>query len=81
MADVTEDGRYVSLIKDPSKRYGATLGLLSDGRVKITIFCEVQGTKALTIAIRYAAVRKQFGPDDNEEVPVMEYQSHVCTQC
>lgn len=31
--------------------------------------------RALTIALRYSAARKQFGPNDNEEYPVLEYQS------
>jgi hypothetical protein len=34
--------------------------------------------QALTIAIRYAAVRKQFGPGNGkDEVPIIEYQLHV----
>lgn len=34
--------------------------------------------KAITIAIRHSACRKQFGPDDSgEEIPVLEYQSQV----
>ncbi|KAJ8939079.1 hypothetical protein NQ318_008683 [Aromia moschata] len=74
LGDVTKDGQYVTPIKDPNKRHGAGLGLLSAGRVIITSVCETLGTKALTIAIRYAAVRKQFGPD--EEIPILEYQSH-----
>lgn len=75
--DVTEDGRYVTKIKNVRDRHGAALGALSMGRVNITGYCEQYGTKALTIAIRYAAVRKQFGPNDIEEVPILEYQSHV----
>ncbi|XP_018573193.1 peroxisomal acyl-coenzyme A oxidase 3 isoform X2 [Anoplophora glabripennis] len=74
--DVTEDGRYVTTIKDPNKRYGAALGSLSGGRVNISCICEAMGTKALTVAIRYAAVRKQFGPDGEEEIPLLEYQTH-----
>lgn len=64
-------------IKDPNKRHGAALGTLSGGRVNITCICEALGTKALTIAVRYAAVRKQFGPDSEEEIPILEYQTHV----
>lgn len=79
VADVTEDGRYVTPIKDPKKRHGAALGSLSAGRVNISCMSESLGVKALTIAIRYAAVRKQFGPDGQEEVPILEYQSHVST--
>lgn len=76
VANVTEDGRYVTPIKDPSKRLGATIGGLSGGRVNITIMIEAYATKALTIAIRYAAVRKQWGPTE-EEMHIIEYQSHV----
>ncbi|XP_056637255.1 peroxisomal acyl-coenzyme A oxidase 3-like isoform X2 [Diorhabda sublineata] len=75
VADVTEDGRYVTPIKDPNKRHGAALGSLSAGRVNIAGMCDALGAKALTIAIRYAAVRKQFGPE-KEEIPILEYQSH-----
>ena len=35
---------------------------------------------ALTIAIRYAAIRRQFGREENgngEEQPIIEYQLHV----
>lgn len=77
VADVSEDGRYITAIKDPNKRHGAALGSLSGGRVNITVMVESYGVKALAIAIRYAAVRKQFGPNENEEVPILEYQSHV----
>ncbi|XP_074028511.1 peroxisomal acyl-coenzyme A oxidase 3 [Leptinotarsa decemlineata] len=76
IADVSEDGRYVTSIKDPNKRYGAALGSLSAGRVNIACICETLGLKALTIALRYAAVRKQFGPEGESEIPILEYQSH-----
>lgn len=76
--DVTESGDYVSPFKDPKKRHGASLGNLSSGRVNITNMAGAYGIKALTIAIRYAAVRKQFGPSDQkEEMPILEYQTHV----
>lgn len=75
LADVTEDGEYITSYKDPKKRHGASLGALSGGRVNIAGICEAYGSKALVIAIRYAAVRKQFGPGD-QEVPILEYQTH-----
>lgn len=38
----------------------------------------VASGQAVMIAVRYAAVRKQFGPEgSNEEVPILEYQTHV----
>ncbi|CAL1687763.1 unnamed protein product [Lasius platythorax] len=75
-ADVNEDGKYVLAIKDERKRYGSSLGSLSSGRVSITLMCSQYMTLALTIAIRYCAVRKQFGPmDKDDELPVIEYQA------
>lgn len=76
--DVLDDGKYVTPYKDPSKRHGASLGALSTGRVSITNLCTTYLTKGITIAVRYGAVRKQFGPENStEEIPVLEYQLHV----
>lgn len=75
-ADVTEAGKYVLAVKDEKKRYGSSLGALSSGRVSITVMCSHYMSVALTIAIRYCAVRKQFGSmDKNDELPVIEYQA------
>nr|XP_046484334.1 peroxisomal acyl-coenzyme A oxidase 3 isoform X1 [Neodiprion pinetum] len=74
MGDVTEDGKYVTPFKDPSKRFGASLGALSVGRVNINVMCTAYLTVAIVIAVRYSAARKQFGPPKEEEWPVLEYQ-------
>ncbi|XP_077258489.1 peroxisomal acyl-coenzyme A oxidase 3 isoform X1 [Temnothorax americanus] len=74
-ADVSEDGKYVLALKDERKRYGSSLGALSAGRASITGICGHYMSLALTIAIRYCAVRKQFGPTENNELPVIEYQT------
>ncbi|XP_028400851.1 peroxisomal acyl-coenzyme A oxidase 3-like isoform X2 [Dendronephthya gigantea] len=73
-SQVTPDGRYVSTIKDPRKRFAASLGALSHGRVGITEMSVVNLRLCLTIAIRYSAVRRQFGPPGQDEIPVLEYQ-------
>ncbi|KAI4461789.1 electron transport oxidoreductase [Holotrichia oblita] len=75
-ADVDENGQYISAIKDLNKMHGKSLGGLSTGRVNITHIAYIYLSKAITIAIRYAGVRKQFGPDDKEELPIIEYQLH-----
>lgn len=76
--DINADGNFVTTIKDNRKRLGASFGALSAGRVNICSIATLSLCKAITIAIRYSAVRKQFGPDDsNEELPVLEYQSQV----
>ncbi|XP_014600392.1 PREDICTED: peroxisomal acyl-coenzyme A oxidase 3-like [Polistes canadensis] len=74
-ADVTEDGQYISSFKDNNKRLGASFGALSVGRFFITGLCSSFLNLALVIALRYCAVRKQFGPSEDEEWPVIEYQS------
>lgn len=71
--DVSPEGIYKTPYKDPNKRFGASLGNLSMGRVSIIGFGVVHLKKALTIALRYSAVRKQFGPGE-DELPVIEYQ-------
>lgn len=53
---------------------GASLGSLSAGRLSIVNICVAYITKAVPIAIRYTGVRKQFGPPNGEELPVLEYQ-------
>lgn len=73
--DVTPEGKYVTPFKKSSERFGISLGALSAGRVGITSRCVDFLTRAITIAIRYSAVRKQFGPTDKEEYPVLEYQA------
>jgi len=57
---------------------GSSLGALSGGRVGITMICAQYMSIAITIAVRYCAVRKQFGPTENNELPVIEYQTQVC---
>lgn len=76
--DVTPDGEYESVFSEPGKILGAALESFSAGRVGI--MQESVGTLsyAAIIAVRYAALRKQFGPNRNgEEIAIIEYPLHV----
>ncbi|KPJ19117.1 Peroxisomal acyl-coenzyme A oxidase 3 [Papilio machaon] len=79
---VDDNGDYKTPFRDPNKRFGASLGILSGGRVHITSISANYMQKAIVIAIRYSAVRRQFGPDNSsEELPVLEYQQQSSGKC
>ncbi|CAM4748878.1 unnamed protein product [Rotaria magnacalcarata] len=73
--DVLPDGTYKTPFKTSSKRFGASLGALSSGRVGISSLAIGHLINCCTIVIRYSCVRKQFGPSSGVEIPVIEYQT------
>ncbi|KAK7369370.1 hypothetical protein VNO80_11407 [Phaseolus coccineus] len=73
--DVSRDGKYTSSLPTVNKRFGATLGELVGGRVGLA-YSSVSVLKvAATIAIRYSLLRQQFGPPNQPEVSILDYQS------
>lgn len=75
--DVNDDGVYESVFSEPGKILGAALESLSAGRIGIMHESSNTISHAVVIAVRYAAIRKQFGPDRNgEEVSIIEYPLH-----
>lgn len=78
-ADVAPDGSYSSPITSPSRRFFTTIGTLVGGRVCVGMAALSAAKSGLTIAIRYAAQRRQFGPDgDNQEaeIVILDYRTH-----
>ena len=75
-ADVSEDGRYTSPIENANKRFFTMVGALVQGRVCISGASISAAKNALTIATRYGLRRVQFGPSDQDEVPLLEYRTH-----
>ena len=72
-AQVSPEGEYHSLIPSPGRRFFTMLGTLVAGRISIAAASQAVAKKALVIAVRYAAGRRQFGPAGGPEVPVLDY--------
>lgn len=72
-AQVNRDGEYVSPIPSAGKRFFTMLGTLVAGRVSIAAASVAVARKSLTIAVRYADRRVQFGPAGGAEVPILDY--------
>jgi acyl-CoA oxidase len=75
-ADVTPDGKYESPIENPNKRFFTMLGTLVQGRVCVSGASVSAAKSALTIAVRYGLRRRQFGPPEGDEVPILDYRTH-----
>jgi acyl-CoA oxidase len=73
--DVTEDGSYSTSIESNGKRFANSLASLSSGRVIICRSSSVMSLVAWIIAIRYAGVRRQFGPKSQETL-LLDYPLH-----
>ena len=74
-AQVTPQGEYTSQIPSAGKRFFTMLGTLVAGRISIGAASCAVARKAITIAVRYADGRPQFGPEGGAEVPILDYQT------
>ena len=74
ISQITAAGEFVSQIDKKEKRLGRMLSSLIRGRTSVSSCSEVNLKHSLTIAIRWAAIRKQFGPPNSPEVSILDYQ-------
>jgi acyl-CoA oxidase len=70
---VDDEGLYQSPIPSPGRRFFTMLGTLVAGRVSIAAASVSAAKTGLTIAIRHSARRRQFGPEGEPEIPVLDY--------
>tara|TARA_R110002096_G_scaffold361075_1_gene554065 strand:- start:3254 stop:5584 length:2331 start_codon:yes stop_codon:yes gene_type:complete len=75
-ASVAADGTYDSPIASPSRRFFTMLGTLVSGRVSVAAAAVTTSKVALTIAVRYGALRRQFGPEGAPETTILDYPAH-----
>ena len=74
--DVAEDGTYSSPIESDGRRFFTMLGTLIRGRVSVGGSAGNATKRALTLAVRYAELRRQFSKPDGEEVVILDYLGH-----
>jgi acyl-CoA oxidase len=75
-ADVTEAGEYESAIDNPDRRFFTMLGTLVQGRVCVGGAAINASKVALSIAVRYALERRQFGQAGRPEELLLDYGLH-----
>jgi len=75
-ARVEPDGTYESPIPSAGKRFFTMLSTLIGGRISIARSGLSAAKSGLTIAVRYGNRRRQFGPKDEPEVPLLDYRTH-----
>ena len=74
---VAADGSYQSDIRSPGARFFTTISALVGGRISIAAAGLSAAKSGLTIALRYAARRRQFrAPGASEETPLLDYPTH-----
>jgi len=73
--DVSADGVYTSPIPSASRRFFTMLSALVAGRVSVAAASVTASKSALRIAVRYGALRRQFGPTGQPEMSILDYRA------
>ncbi|CAG9322124.1 unnamed protein product [Blepharisma stoltei] len=74
-SSISLDNKFKSHIKNNDKRLAMMLGGILRGRIGTISLAEYTMKNGLTIALRYGAVRKQFG-SKTQESAILDYQTH-----
>ena len=77
LSGVTEEGKFKTSIKSKEKRFGIMLSGLTGGRFGILGNTELNMRNALTIAIRFSSIRRQFGGEKESlllSYPLQKYR-------
>ncbi len=75
-ASVNDKGEFESPIPSDNRRFFTMLGTLVGGRIGIPRSALSAAKSGLAIAIRYSDQRRQFGPENGSEVPILNYRIH-----
>ena len=75
-ASVDAAGHYASPIPSADRRFFTMLGTLVAGRISIAAASVSASKVGLTVAVRWSARRRQFGPEGDAEVTLLSYLAH-----
>ena len=75
-ASVDDTGKFTSPIASDNRRFFTMLGTLVGGRIGIPRSGNSASKSGLTITIKYGDQRRQFGPENAPEVPILNYRTH-----
>lgn len=75
-ARLDRDGHYSSPIASPTQRFFTMLSTLVGGRLSVGLAALSASKKALVLAVRYGARRRQFGPPGEVERVLLDYPAH-----
>jgi acyl-CoA oxidase len=75
-ASVSAEGTFESPIPSDNRRFFTMLGTLVGGRIGIPRSALAAAKVGLATAIKYSDKRRQFGPENGNEVPILNYRMH-----
>ncbi len=75
-ASISDGGTFESPITSDNRRFFTMLGTLVGGRIGIPRSGLSASKSGLAIAIKYGDKRRQFGAENEAEVPILNYRTH-----